>query len=165
MSNSNPYASFLDHRPVATILTATPILLSAFSKKIGPEKIAIAPAPGKWSPAETICHLADTEIAFAFRLRQTLAQDNHVIQTFDQDKWAIPYASFGPDKGAEQALAAFNVLRNWNMLLITTVLPASADKSVTHPELGALTFATIVATMAGHDLNHIQQLQKIADQS
>jgi len=38
---------------------------------------------------EIISHLADCEIVFAFRLRQTLAEDNPTIQPFDQDKWAV----------------------------------------------------------------------------
>ena len=162
MSELNPYEKFLDHRPVETILAATPVLLDSLAKSIGRDKITNPPVPGKWSPAEILCHLADCEIAFAFRLRQTLAEDNHTIQPFDQDKWATPYKSFGPDLGAEQALAAFTALRHWNLLLITTTLPTSADKQATHPERGPMTFLTIVQPMAGHDINHMQQLQRLA---
>jgi hypothetical protein len=50
-----------------------------------------APAPGKWSARQIVCHLADCEIVFAFRLRQALTQEYHVIQPFDQDLWATLY--------------------------------------------------------------------------
>jgi hypothetical protein len=163
MPELNPYARFIDHRPVATILAATPSLLTSLSEAIGPEKIATTPAPGKWSPAEILCHLADCELAFGFRLRQTLAEDHHILQPFDQDIWAAPYASFGPDKGAAQALATFTALRHWNLLLITASLPAAANKPVSHPERGTMTFTTITETMAGHDINHLQQLQRLAE--
>jgi hypothetical protein len=33
---------------------------------------------------------------------------------------------------------------------------------VTHPERGEMTFKTLVETMAGHDLNHLGQLERIA---
>jgi hypothetical protein len=125
---------------------------------IGADKADIPPAPGKWSPAEIVCHLADCEIAFAFRLRQTLAEDNHTVQPFDQDKWSAPY----PGIAATNALATFTVLRNWNMILIAKALPSFASKPVIHPERGAMTFQTIVETMAGHDLNHLAQLQRMA---
>ena len=46
--------------------------------------------------------------------------------------------------------------------LIQNALPAAADRKVTHPERGTMTFQTIVETMAGHDLNHIAQLWRIA---
>ena len=156
MKELNPYAKYLDGRPISAILAATPTAIGSRIAAIGPEKAATPPAPGKWSPAEIVCHLADCELAFAFRLRQTLAEDNHVIQPFDQEKWAATYAGIS----AEQALAAFTALRQWNLLLIGTAMPNAANKPVLHPERGTMTFQTIIETMAGHDLNHLAQLQK-----
>lgn len=158
MHDLNPYEKFLDGRPIEIILAATPNSIAEHLDKIGPAKITIAPAPGKWSPAEIVCHLADCEIAFGFRLRQTLAEENHVIQPFDQDKWSAPYLGLP----AKEALATFTALRNWNLLLIASSLPKAASKTVTHPERGTMTFRTIVETMAGHDLNHLSQLQRLA---
>ena len=159
MSDLNPYDKFLDGRPLEAMLAATPQTLTSLLNTIGPEKSTKPPAPGKWSPAEIVCHLADCEIAFGFRLRQTLAEDNHVIQPFDQDKWAAPYAGIA----AADALATFSAMRNWNLTLVHKSLPASAERKVMHPERGAMTFKTIVETMAGHDVNHLKQLQRIAE--
>ncbi len=158
MSELNPYAKFLDGRPIETILNTTPHEIGNILSAIGTAKSTTPPAPGKWSPAEIVCHLADCELAFGFRLRQTLAEDNHTIQPFDQDKWAPVY----PGIPAAEALAAFAALRHWNILLIAKALPGSANKTVIHPERGAMTFQTIVETMAGHDLNHLGQLKRIA---
>jgi hypothetical protein len=158
MSELNPYAKFLDGRPLDEILSATSHEVANKLQMIGPDRIAAAPAPGKWSPAEIVCHLADCEIAFAFRLRQTLAEEHHVLQPFDQEKWAARYSGIP----AKDALATFTALRAWNLKLIAKTLPASASKPVTHPERGAMTFLTIVETMAGHDLNHLGQLRRMA---
>jgi hypothetical protein len=158
MTELNPYAKLLDGRPLDVILTATSHEIANKLQMIGPERINQPPAPGKWSPADIVCHLADCEIAFAFRLRQTLAEDHHVLQPFDQEKWAAPYEGIA----AKDALAAFTALRTWNLLLIGKLLATSASKPVTHPERGAMTFQTIVETMAGHDLNHLAQLKRIA---
>jgi hypothetical protein len=158
MPELNPYARFLDGRPVPEILAATPAALDEVAAAIGPARIAQPPAPGKWTPAEILCHLADCEIAFSFRLRQTLAQENHVMQPFDQDDWAALY----PRITAQQALAAFAAMREWNLILIRNAPAEAARKKATHPERGAMTFSTIVETMAGHDLNHLIQLKKIA---
>jgi hypothetical protein len=157
MLEANPYSRFLDGRSVDTILAATPGTLVELAEAIGPDRIVLAPAPGKWTPAEILCHLADCEVAFGFRLRQTLAETNHTIQPFDQEKWAATYAGVT----AQQALIAFAALREWNLILIRTALPAAAEKPVSHPERGAMTFTTITETMAGHDINHILQLQKL----
>jgi hypothetical protein len=153
----NPYGKVLGEKKPLDVLPATPERLEALAKTIG-ARIDVSPAPGKWSASEIICHLADCEIAFGFRLRQTLAEDNHVIRPFDQEKWAAPYAGIA----ASDALATFAALRRWNLLLIIGALAEFASKPVTHPERGTMTFATIVETMAGHDLNHISQLEGIA---
>jgi hypothetical protein len=158
MSELNPYAKFLDGRRPESILASTASTLSSLINKIGPERSTVPPAPGKWSAADIICHLADCEIAFGFRLRQTLAEDNHLIQPFDQEKWAVIY----PHCAATPALAAFEALRNWNLVVIREALPTSAGRTATHPERGTMTFQTIVETMAGHDVNHVAQLQRIA---
>jgi uncharacterized damage-inducible protein DinB len=158
MSVLNPYDSFLDGRPVQTILAATPGVLAQALAAIGAEKASMPIAPGKWSPAQILCHLADCEIAFGFRLRQTLAEDQPVIQPFDQDKWAAIYDGIS----VGQALEAFTAMRGWNLQMIHAALPTAAGRKATHPERGAMTFQTIVETMAGHDLNHIGQLRKLA---
>jgi hypothetical protein len=154
----NPYATFLDGRPVLDVLAETPRAVRSLLESIGPGKSYEAPAPGKWSPGEIVAHLADCELVFGFRLRQTLAEDSPTIQPFDQDNWARTY------KGVEpiEACAAFAAFRKWNLILLESALPGAADRTVTHPERGTMTFQTIVETMAGHDLNHLGQLQRIA---
>jgi hypothetical protein len=89
---------------------------------------------------------------------QTLAEDGPTIQPFDQEKWA---ARIPRNSGAE-ALAAFSALRKWNLRLIRDALPGAAGRMMTHPERGTMTFQSVVETMAGHDLNHLGQLRRIA---
>ena len=154
----NPYASYLGSRDAKTVIGETAGRLHDLAGKLGPLKTDLSPAPGKWSSREILCHLADCEIVFAMRLRQTMAQPHHVIQPFDQDDWARQYSSFT----ADAALAVFSALRQWNVMLIRNAPAEAFNKLVSHPERGDMTFQTIVETMAGHDLNHIQQLEKIA---
>jgi len=81
-----------------------------------------------------------------------------VIQPFDQDKWASVYGAYD----AAAALAVFSSLRRWNVNFIQAIPASAFAKRVTHPERGEMTFKTVVETMAGHDLNHIRQLEAIA---
>jgi uncharacterized damage-inducible protein DinB len=162
MSAENPYDKFLDGRPVGTILADTANRIAEFLEVIGKDKESVEPSPGKWSASEIVCHLADCEIVFSFRLRQTLAEDGPTIQPFDQDKWA--WAEQYSHIPAALALETFTVLRKWNLQMMKTVLPAAAGRKMTHPERGTMTFGTVVETMAGHDLNHLGQLRKIAGQ-
>jgi DinB family protein len=154
----NPYNSFLGTREPRDVIASTPVKLQELLDSLGAGRAGKSPAPGKWSVREILCHLADCEIVFAFRLRQTLAEPHHVIQPFDQDLWAGNYGAYD----AQSALAVFTAVRNFNVKLIESLPPDALSKPVTHPERGAMTFQSIVETMGGHDLNHIGQIEKIA---
>ena len=158
MSDLNPYAAFLNGQDPLRVLAATPRRLERVFDELGPERAAAAPSPGKWSAREIVCHLADCELTFGFRLRQALAEKDHVIQPFDQEKWAANYSAYE----MRDALTTFGAIRNWNLALFWSLSPEMHSKPVTHPERGTMTFYTIVETMAGHDLNHLGQLEAIA---
>ena len=157
----NPYAGHIGDRTPLDVISETPRRLAQLVETIGPARLEVSPAPGKWSVRDIVSHLADAEIAFSFRLKQTLAEDHHVIQPFDQDLWAKSY----PSCDVQLALATLSALRAWNLVLIRSVKPGDLSKPVTHPERGTMTFQTIVETMAGHDRNHIKQIEAIAGQS
>ena len=153
----NPYAKFLGARDPHEVLASTYNHLNDFVRALGPA-VDRPPAPGKWSPREIICHLADTELVFAFRLRQSLAEPYHVIQPFDQDQWAARYAIYD----AASALEMFRAARDWNLKFIASITPAELRKKLTHPERGEMALGVIVETMAGHDLNHLAQIEQMA---
>jgi uncharacterized damage-inducible protein DinB len=157
----NPYATYLGQDDPLAIIESTSRKLQTLVDEIGRERIDEPRAPGKWSTKQIVSHLADCELTFAFRLRQTLAEDHHVIQPFDQEKWAATYSAYSAAAG----LAVFSSVRQWNLALIRSVIPAALSKPVSHPERGTMTFQTIIETMAGHDLNHVHQIEAIASRS
>ncbi|HXQ96795.1 MAG TPA: DinB family protein [Candidatus Limnocylindrales bacterium] len=154
----NPYASFLGDRNPQEVIGATAGKLRHYADVFGSRRLGQPPAPGKWSTREIICHLADCEIVFAYRLRQALAEDHHTIQPFDQDTWAKSYAAYD----GQAALAVFSSVRQWNIAFIKAIPPESLKKKVTHPERGEMTIQTVIETMAGHDLNHLVQIETMA---
>jgi uncharacterized damage-inducible protein DinB len=154
----NPYASYLGERDPVEVIAATSAQLSQLSDQLGNKRMEHSLAEGKWNAREIISHLADCELVFAFRLRQALAENNPVVQPFDQDKWATKYSSYT----AAEALAAFTSLRQWNLALLRSLPRDEFGKKVTHPERGEMTFKTILETMGGHDINHLRQLEAIA---
>lgn len=154
----NPYASFLGSRNARAAVAETAPRLRSLLDALGSERANRPPAPGKWSVREILCHLADCEIVFAFRLRQALAENNPIVQPFDQEKWAQVYGAFG----AEDALATFTTVRQWNLALLASIPAEAFSRRLTHPERGEMTFQVVVETMAGHDLNHLGQIERIA---
>lgn len=156
----NPYAAQLAGRDPMQVLPQSPAALETALAVIGPGRLDTPLAPGKWSPRQIACHLADCEIAFGFRLRQAHAQENHLVQPFDQDLWAKPYA--GPAYSAEAAMRTYRAVRTWNLAFLSSLSPADLAKPMRHPERGEMPLREVVETMAGHDLNHLQQLARIS---
>ena len=138
------------------VISATSGRLAALLQSLG-TRADRAPAPGKWSAREIVCHLADCEVVFAYRLRQAASQPRHVIQPFDQDDWAKVYSGYT----ADAALEVFSAVRRWNVALLKSLPSDTFSKTVNHPERGDMTFQTLVETMAGHDLNHLKQIEAI----
>lgn len=155
----NPYVSFLAGRDPVALIREAPGRLRSFIDTLGAPGLERSLAPGKWTVRQILCHLADTEIAFAFRLRQARAEPHHVIQPFDQDLWAQSYQAYN----AAAARDLFTALRNWNLLLIATLAPDELRKPLSHPERGPMTYQTLIETMAGHDQNHLAQIDAIAN--
>ena len=153
----NPYASFLGAKDPRQVIATTFNHLNDHVRALG-AAVDVTPAAKKWSAREIVCHLADTELVFAFRLRQSLAEPYHVIQPFDQDNWAARYAIYD----AASALEMFRCTREWNLKLIASITPEELAKKLTHPERGEMSLGVIVETMAGHDLNHLAQIEGIA---
>lgn len=154
---TNPYAKFVGGRDPVAVIRSTPGTLRELLVRM-PEGQTRLGAPGKkWNAREIVCHLADCEMVFGFRLRQTLAEDGPVLQPFDQEKWALRYGNLD----AAAALALFEAARAWNVRVIEATTAAERAREVTHPERGTMTFWTIVETMAGHDTNHLGQLERL----
>ncbi len=154
----NPYAIYLGGQDPIPVIALTAELLHSLIDPLSAVQVNREPAPGKWSIREIVAHLADCELVFSFRLRQALAEDHPVIQPFDQTKWGERYGAYDVASG----LALFTAARNWNLKLLTTIDETDRHRPITHPERGTMTFWTIVETMGGHDINHLQQIERIA---
>lgn len=157
---ARPYVHLLEGRDPAEVLRTTPARLSRVLGALSPEQIEFKPAPHKWSVREILCHMADCEIAWAWRLRLIYGSDNPTLQPFEQDPWAKAYEGAGYT--TEAARTAWSAARRWNLALIETLTDEQKGRSATHPELGQITLWTIAEIAAGHDIHHMNQLEKVS---
>ena len=148
----------LGERDPIQVLQATPRRLQEYLEAFPEEHLERSYAPGKWSVREILAHLADIELAMGFRLRQGLAEENVTLRVLDQDRWAACYSRLEPTLAVE----AFRGLRAWNLALLATFSLDDWLKEVFHPERGPESLDLMVRFLAGHDLNHLAQLEAIA---
>ena len=141
---------------------ATPAKLAAMIKRLDKKQLRYRPAPGKWSIAEILAHLADAELVGGFRMRLILGQSGTPIQAFDQDVWAETFNYRSRDPKA--SLAAFTALRQNNLALLKSIPKSLWESYGMHQERGKETITHIVRMFAGHDLNHLGQIEALAKQ-
>jgi hypothetical protein len=133
--------------------------LQRLLKGIPAAKLRKRPAPDKWSVAEIMAHLADSEIVTSFRLRQILGTPGTAIPAYDQDAWAK--ACRYEKRDARNSLETFRVLREGNLALLKSLTADQWKHHGMHSERGAETVERLVMLIAGHDLNHTQQIERI----
>jgi hypothetical protein len=146
-------------RPPIDVLRDTAGALARAMATLTPEQIKTPEAPGKWSIAAVLRHLADTDVVWGWRMRLILAQDRPVITGFDQDLWAerLDYANSDPN----ESLETFAVLRRDNLRLIARATPEDMTRVGVHAERGEESAGYLVRLYAGHDLMHLAQIDRI----
>jgi DinB superfamily len=133
--------------------------LTRMIKGASPAKLRKRPEPDKWSVAEIIAHLADVEIVIGWRLRSILGNPGTPVQAYDQNAWVITghYDKRDPKKSVE----IHRVLREANLALLKSLTPDQWQHYGQHAERGQETIEQIVRLVAGHDINHIHQIERI----
>jgi hypothetical protein len=157
MATAHPYSQFLGERDPFEVLAETQLSIPAIAERLGAEGLHRSYAPGKWTAAQVLAHLADCEIAFGFRVRQIVSEPQLPIQPFDQDLWARYY----PGANGLEAAKTFQTLRAWNLSMFRLLGKDELNRTANHPERGPEKAETVIRIMAGHTLNHVAQLETI----
>ena len=137
----------------------TPQLLADLVSDATPSRLTLRPSPDKWSVGEILAHLAEDELATAWRYRQMLEHNGIGLAGFDQDLWARmgDYASRSP----HESLELFRLLRAVNLQFLEHLKPDEWDRHGIHAERGRITIRDLAVHMTGHDANHVEQIRNL----
>ncbi len=151
-----PHAHLGSTRPL-TALRRAPTRLARALRGVPRRLVARRPARGEWAVAEVLGHLADAEIALAFRICKIAAEPRETLVAWDQDRWAAGgrYRRTPP----REALATFAALRRSNLAYVARLGAAQKKQHGRHPEYGRLTIPQLLDHWAEHDLNHLEQIR------
>ena len=147
-----------DQDPYA-VLRRTPTALNQVVASTPDEVMARPEAPGKWSMRHVLAHLADSDLVWGWRLRLILAQHRPPLTGYDQDLWAsrLGYAESDP----RDSVAMFSVLRRSNLRLLDRCTPEDLERVGVHVERGEERLAHHIKLYSGHDILHLNQLERI----
>ena len=141
------------------IQAATPGRLAKALRGATKQRLSRKPAPGKWSVNEILAHLSETEIVVGWRMRAITGAPGTSIQAYDQDAWAA--AGNYARRDAKKSLALYRAVREANLEWLRRLRPEQWRLSGIHAERGEESIETIVNMIAGHDLNHLRQVESL----
>ncbi|MBZ5613344.1 MAG: DinB family protein [Acidobacteriia bacterium] len=133
--------------------------LTRLVKGLSAAKLRKRPAPDKWSIAEILAHLADVEIVIGWRMRSILGAPGTPVQAYDQNAWVI--AGHYDKRDPRESLELHRAVRVANLALLKSLSPDQWKLYGQHSERGQESIEHIVRMVAGHDVNHIQQIERI----
>jgi uncharacterized damage-inducible protein DinB len=146
------------HDPRA-VLGSTAARLRALVDAAPRERWRLKPAAEKWSAAAVLAHLADAEIVAGWRVRSILEKNGVALQPFDQEVWAAEFKYESAD--VDESLATFTAARASLLSLLQRVDTARLSHHGMHAERGVETIPHLMRLYAGHDLNHLGQIERL----
>ncbi len=157
MRPATPYAGDLRDLDPLDALRRTPERIGAIAGSWSPAAFERSYAIGRWTARQLLTHLAQCELVFGTRVRLALVTPSYVAQDMDQDAWMARESHLsGPD-----ALAAFVAVSRMNLALFESLSPADRAVRLSHPEYGPISVDWIIHQMAGHQIHHLKQLEKV----
>jgi hypothetical protein len=151
--------SYQEGKDPVSVLSSTPKKIAGLLRGVARERLMARPAPGKWSVAEILAHLADSELVSGFRMRLILGANRTPIQAFDQDAWAA--FSRYQKQDPRLSLEAFRIQRERNVRLLRSLPKKMWGHYGIHSERGRETVQRVAEMTAGHDINHLRQVERI----
>jgi DinB family protein len=145
-------------QPLA-VQAATAKKLEGLIKGVPAGKLRKRPAPDQWSVNEILAHLAECEIVGSFRMRLILGSPGTPMTAFDQNAWVV--SGHYDKRDPRSSLELFRTLRAANLALLKSLTPEQWKHYGMHAERGQESIEHIVRMFAGHDLNHLQQVERI----
>lgn len=119
------------------------------------------PIAGKWSAAEIVHHLGDSEMTSVVRLRLLLASDHPVIHGYDQDAFAVRLRY--NDREIGPSLEAFRAARAATVGILRGMSEADWQREGWHTESGRYSTEKWLELYSVHAHNHAAQIRQLRE--
>jgi hypothetical protein len=116
------------------------------------------PFEGKWSPNEIIGHLTDSEWVYGYRLRLILCEDDPTILGTNQDRWVAGLRH--NEREPLELVETFRTLRQFNLAEWKRTSQEDLNRAGQHNERGPEPLGVMLRLLAGHDLSHLDQINR-----
>jgi hypothetical protein len=112
-----------------------------------------------WTARQIVHHLADSEMTSAIRLRRLLAEDQPVIQGYDEELFA---RKLHYERPITASLEALHAARQATAEIVDRLDEAEWARAGTHSESGRYSVEDWLTIYAAHAHDHAEQIRRAA---
>ena len=144
------------HDVISSYLAACDAVRTAFCD-MNREMLIARPVANKWSALEVLCHVVDTDLVVALRIRAALTSDCPRLMAATREEMTAVLASDSRD--AEEELALFQTIRNETARIIRAMPPNAVDRQAVLVKAGGVevtrSIRQFLTGITGHVAHHL----------
>jgi hypothetical protein len=111
------------------------------------------PIDGAWSIRQVVCHLADSEIVYADRMKRVIAEDNPTL--FEADPNVFMPALYCSERPWETELNVIETIRAHMLPILQSCNAEDFQRIGVHSLDGPMTLETLLQRVTSHIPHHI----------
>jgi hypothetical protein len=133
-----------------------PVKLREAVDGLVPPYLDIPCREGGWTIRQIVHHIPDSHMNSYIRFKLALTEENPTIKPYDEARCAeLHEARTAPIEVSLDLIDALH--RRW-VLMLEAMQPADFDRSLRHPEIGALTLKSMLGGYGWHCRHHVAQI-------
>ncbi|MEM9646543.1 MAG: DinB family protein [Planctomycetota bacterium] len=146
----------LDHVSNSNLIAAYargPADLANALQSVSPDEWDARPVPSQWSLRELVCHLVDSEIVYADRMKRVIAEDRPTFFEAAPDQHVPALA--GSSRCMEKELALIASIRDHMRPILQACSEEQFARNGIHSLDGPMDLRTLLRRISGHIPHHL----------
>jgi uncharacterized damage-inducible protein DinB len=159
--NGQPPASEAERESFIKNIEEAPGKLRAAVRGLSEQQLDTPYRDGGWTVRQVVHHVPDSHLNSYIRFKWALTEDDPLIKTYHEDRWAqLPDSKNTP---IEVSLTLLDSLhRRWTNLL-RSLGPEQWKRTLRHPEIGPMTLDRVLALYSWHSRHHVAHITALRE--
>jgi uncharacterized damage-inducible protein DinB len=135
-------------------LVAGPAKVRQAVRGLSADQLRARPVPGKWSILEVVCHLADSDQAWAHRIKRAIAEEKPLLIGYDESRFARTLGYH--DRNVEDELDLSERMRRQLAQVVRSLKPETLKQEAIHNESGKMNLEQMLQIEIDHVEHHLK---------
>jgi uncharacterized damage-inducible protein DinB len=115
------------------------------------DQLRARPVSGRWSTLEVVCHIVDSDLMYADRMKRVIAEDEPTLVYAHEDLWVERLHCH--ERDVEEELSLLEQARRQMARILRRLPPEAFERTGIHTRAGQLTLLELLQNVTRH-LDH-----------